>query len=235
MIEFIAINKTYIVGDEPLHALKDVSLNVDQGEYLSVMGPSGSGKSTLLNMAGLLDRPDSGSYLLNGVATESLKEEERAVLRRENVGFIFQSFHLISRLTAFENIELPMVLAGVGVRERRKKVSAVLEQVGLSDRGRHLPNQLSGGQMQRVAIARAIVMKPRLLLADEPTGNLDLSSGREVMSVLEQLNVEGITLLVVTHDEALGKRAHRRIRMVDGRITEDEHREKKTHPIQTEI
>ncbi len=222
MIEFVNVNKTYIVGDEPLHALKDVSLQINDGEYLSVMGPSGSGKSTLLNMAGLLDRPDSGVYLLNGIATERLKEEDRAALRRENIGFIFQSFHLISRLTAFENVELPLMLAGANIRERRIKVRTVLEQVDLTDRSGHLPNQLSGGQMQRVAIARAIVMKPRLLLADEPTGNLDLSSGRDVMSVLEQLNAEGITLLVVTHDEALGSRARRRIRMVDGRIDTDE-------------
>ncbi|WIO75089.1 ABC transporter ATP-binding protein [Porticoccaceae bacterium LTM1] len=221
MIEFNNVNKTYLVGEEPLHALKEISLSIEPGEYVSVMGPSGSGKSTLLNMIGLLDRPDSGTYHLNGTATESLPEEDRAELRRDNIGFIFQSFHLIGRLTAFENIELPLMLAGAPIKQRRQQVSDVLEQVGLMDRRDHTPAQLSGGQSQRVAIARALVMKPRILLADEPTGNLDLASGNDVVQLLEELNQEGITLVVVTHDEALGKRARRRIRMVDGEIASD--------------
>ena len=221
IIEFAGINKTYQVGDQPLRALNDMTLNINEGEYISVMGPSGSGKSTLLNMIGLLDRPDSGSYRLNGTATESLSEEKRAALRRENIGFIFQSFHLINRLTAFENIELPLVLAGVAAKNRRQRVEDSLELVGLTDRMHHRPNQLSGGQLQRVAIARALLMRPKILLADEPTGNLDQASGKDIVAALETLNQEGITLLVVTHDHDLGQRATRRIRMVDGRIDTD--------------
>lgn len=221
MIELRKVCKTYLMGGEPVRALHNVSLTVNAGEYLSVMGPSGSGKSTLLNMLGLLDRPDSGGYSLDGTATEHLREEERAAIRGKNIGFIFQSFQLINRLNAFENIELPMMLAGLPPGSRRKAVSAVLEQVGLTSRARHRPNQLSGGQLQRVAIARAIVMKPRLLLADEPTGNLDRASGEDIIEVLEQLNGEGITLLMVTHDINIGRRARRRLRMVDGEIAGD--------------
>lgn len=221
MIELRAVNKTYLVGESPLRALRDVSIQIVSGEYISVMGPSGSGKSTLLNMIGLLDRPDSGSYLFDGLATEQLVEERRAEIRGQNIGFIFQAFHVIKRLTAFENIELPLMLASRPVKERRAAVRDVLEMVGLSDRADHKPGQLSGGQLQRVAIARAMVMKPRLLLADEPTGNLDSNSGREVMDALEQLNRQGITLMMVTHDQAMGERARRRIRMVDGAIAED--------------
>jgi putative ABC transport system ATP-binding protein len=221
MIELCDLNKTYLLGGEPLHALRDINLAVTAGEYLSVMGPSGSGKSTLLNMIGLLDRPDNGSYRLDNVATETLPEEKRASLRGEYIGFIFQAFHLISRLTSLENVELPMMLAGVPRRERRQAAMGVLEQVGLADRSGQRPNQLSGGQLQRVAIARAIVMKPRILLADEPTGNLDQASGAEVVQVLENLNREGITLIVVTHDASLGQRASRLIKMVDGAIASD--------------
>ena len=222
MIKLEKINKTYQVGDSPLRALADVSLNIEPGEYLSVMGPSGSGKSTLLNMIGLLDRADSGRYWFDQIATEELNEERRAHLRGENIGFIFQSFHLINRLSAFENIELPMMLAGLPLKQRRSAVADVLAMVGLSDRASHKPNQLSGGQLQRVAIARAIVMRPRLLLADEPTGNLDSRSGAEVIDVLEKLNQDGITLITVTHDQKLGDRARRHIRMVDGMIDRDE-------------
>ena len=222
MIKLISINKTYQIGDTPLRALRDVSLNIDSGEYLSVMGPSGSGKSTLLNMIGLLDRPDSGSYLFDNVATEALKEERRARLRGENIGFIFQSFHLINRLTAFENVELPLILTEQPIKSRRQAVAEVLDMVGLSARASHKPNQLSGGQLQRVAIARAIVMRPRLLLADEPTGKLDSASGSEVIEVIERLNRDGITLVVVTHDQNLGDRATRHIHMVDGQIDSDQ-------------
>lgn len=222
MIKLTSINKTYQIGDTPLRALRDVSLNIDSGEYLSVMGPSGSGKSTLLNMIGLLDRPDSGSYLFDNVATEALKEERRARLRGENIGFIFQSFHLINRLTAFENVELPLILTEQPIKSRRQAVAEVLDMVGLSARASHKPNQLSGGQLQRVAIARAIVMRPRLLLADEPTGNLDSASGSEVIEVIERLNRDGITLVGVTHDQNLGDRATRHIRMVDGQIDSDQ-------------
>ncbi len=215
------VNKTYQVGESPLRALRDVSLSIESGAYLSVMGPSGSGKSTLLNMIGLLDRPDSGRYWFDNVATEVLAEERRARLRGENIGFIFQSFHLVNRLTAFENIELPLMLAEQPLKKRREAVAEVLEMVGLTSRASHKPNQLSGGQLQRVAIARAIVMRPRLLLADEPTGNLDSRSGGEVIDVLESLNREGITLVMVTHDQNIGDRATRHIRMVDGQIDRD--------------
>lgn len=221
MIKLQEINKTYQVGDTPLRALCDVSLQIESGEYLSVMGPSGSGKSTLLNMIGLLDRPDSGRYWFDTVATEELGEERRARLRGENIGFIFQQFHLINRLSAFENVELPMMLAGQPLKQRRNTVAEVLAMVGLAERASHKPNQLSGGQLQRVAIARAIVMRPRLLLADEPTGNLDSHSGGEVIDVLEKLNQDGITLIMVTHDQRLGDRAQRHIRMVDGQIHSD--------------
>ncbi len=221
MIKLEMVNKTYQVGESPLRALRDVSLSIEAGEYLSIMGPSGSGKSTLLNMIGLLDRPDSGRYWFDNVATEVLAEEKRARLRGANIGFIFQSFHLVNRLTAFENIELPLMLAEQPVKQRRQAVAEVLEMVGLTSRAKHKPNQLSGGQLQRVAIARAIVMRPRLLLADEPTGNLDSRSGGEVIEVLESLNREGITLIMVTHDQNIGDRATRHIRMVDGQIDRD--------------
>ena len=222
LIELRGINKTYMMGGAPVRALQDVDLNIHSGDYISIMGPSGSGKSTLLNMLGLLDRPDSGVYRLRDVATETLAEEQRAALRRDNIGFIFQAFHLINRLSALENVELPMMLGGEPVAARRRAAREVLEMVGLSGRMDHRPNQLSGGQLQRVAIARAIVMKPAILLADEPTGNLDQASGHDIVQVLEDLNREGITLLVVTHDGDLGKRARRRIGMVDGAVAADD-------------
>jgi putative ABC transport system ATP-binding protein len=221
MIEVSGVSKTFYLGDSAVHALDGIDLRIEQGDYLSVMGPSGSGKSTLLNMLGLLDRPDEGSYLLNGVDTMSLDDNERARLRREEIGFVFQSYHLIPRLTARENIELPLMLSGVNAKQRTAEVAVILEKLGIAKRAGHLPNQLSGGERQRVAIGRSIVMKPSILLADEPTGNLDTRSGNEVTTILENLNGEGITLLVVTHDSAMGKRARRRIRMVDGAISSD--------------
>jgi putative ABC transport system ATP-binding protein len=221
MIEVSHVTRSFTLGDSEVRALDDVSLTIEQGEYVSVMGPSGSGKSTLLNMLGLLDRPNSGSYLLNGVDTFSLGEAERARLRREEIGFVFQSYHLISRLTAQENIELPLMLTGVGVKQRRSTVDGILDKLGLGQRAHHLPNQLSGGERQRVAIGRSIVMKPSILLADEPTGNLDTKSGAEVTAILEALNRDGITLLVVTHDNDMGARARRKIRMRDGRVETD--------------
>lgn len=221
VIELDNIEKTFQLGDQTVHALDGVSLRVHKGEYISVMGPSGSGKSTMLNMLGLLDKPNRGTYRLAGNETTTMDEEQRARWRREQIGFVFQSFHLVSRLTAQENIELPMLLEGIAPRERNKKSQEVMERLGLSDRANHLSNQLSGGQRQRVAIARAIVMRPALLLADEPTGNLDSKSGADVMALLEELNRDGITLVVVTHDAALGSRAHRHVRMIDGRIATD--------------
>lgn len=221
MILLKDLRRTYQVGDQEVRALDGVSLQIAQGEYISIMGPSGSGKSTLLNVLGLLDRPDSGLYELEGKDVTAMDDDQQARLRSERIGFIFQFFHLVQRLTAAENVELPLVLAGVAPRERHDRVQSVLSAVGLQDRAHHRPDQLSGGQRQRVAIARAAVTQPALLLADEPTGNLDQASGADVMQLLERLNGEGITLLIVTHDRALGVRARRRIRMVDGRVVDD--------------
>ena len=223
MIELTALERVFQVGDQAVHALRHLDLTLEDGEYAAVMGPSGSGKTTLLNILGLLDRPDAGTYRLDGLETAALSEEARARLRRERIGFVFQSFHLIPRLTAFENVELPLVLAGLAPRERRPRVERVLDSVGLTPRAHHRPDQLSGGQRQRVAIARATVMEPGLILADEPTGNLDRASGEEVMRTLESLNAKGLTLVVVTHDPAIGLRARRRIRMADGAVVADEH------------
>jgi len=218
MIEVAGVNKAFTLGDSTVHALNNVTLNIEPGDYLSVMGPSGSGKSTLLNMLGLLDRPDSGIYRMNGVNILSLDEGERARIRREEIGFVFQSYHLIARLTAFENVEMPLMLTGVPAKERRSAVSAILDKLGIGKRSHHLPNQLSGGERQRVAIGRSIIMQPTILLADEPTGNLDTKSGTEVTAILENLNREGLTLLIVTHDDDMGSRAVRQIRMRDGAI-----------------
>ena len=221
MISLARIERRFQVGDQQVRALRDINLEIAAGEYLSIMGPSGSGKSTLLNIIGLLDRASSGLYRLDGRDVTALSDEEQAQVRREKVGFIFQFFHLVPRLTALENVELPMVLAGIATTERRSRAGNLLENYGLGNRAHHRPDQLSGGQRQRVAIARATVMKPAVLLADEPTGNLDRTSGTEVVEILERLHEQGVTLLVVTHDPALGNRAHRRLRMVDGAIESD--------------
>jgi putative ABC transport system ATP-binding protein len=221
MIELRGVSRYFQMGEQQVRALDDVTLTIEQGEYVSIMGPSGSGKSTLLNVLGLLDRPTSGQYLLDGRETTSMSDAELAHTRARKVGFIFQSFHLVPRLTAFENVELPLVLAGVSPAQRRQRVQQLLESLSLTDRAHHRPNELSGGQRQRVAIARAMVMEPNVLLADEPTGNLDHASGAEVLAALEELNARGITLLVVTHDIEVGDRARRHIRMRDGRIVED--------------
>jgi len=215
------ITRDFRVGEETVHALLDVHLEIGAGEYVSIMGPSGSGKSTLLHLLGLLDRPTAGHYWLDGQETSALGEEEQAQLRQRKIGFVFQFFHLIPRLTAAENVELPLMLAGVDPGERRARVAKALEGLGLSDRAAHRPEQLSGGQRQRVAIARATVIEPALILADEPTGNLDRASGHDVIHILEALNANGITLIVVTHDPDLGGRARRRLHMLDGRLAED--------------
>jgi putative ABC transport system ATP-binding protein len=222
MISLTEIKKVFTVGDEQVYALRDVNLKIDSGEYLSIMGPSGSGKSTLLNMIGLLDKPDSGRYLLEGDDMTVLDDGQQAALRRHKIGFIFQFFHLVPRMSAAENIELPMMLAGMASSERKKRVGEAIEAFGLANRARHRPDELSGGQRQRVAIARATIMQPHILLADEPTGNLDRHSGNEVMDILENLNQQKITLIMVTHDPELGKRARRQINMVDGRIESDQ-------------
>jgi putative ABC transport system ATP-binding protein len=221
MIRLIDIERVFQVGDEAIHALSNVSMGVDAGEYIAIMGPSGSGKSTLLNILGLLDRPGKGVYRLEGMDTTELTDDQQASVRRHKIGFVFQFFHLVPRLTAAENVELPLILAGVDPAERRSRVHAALSSVGLSDRAKHRPHQLSAGQRQRVAIARATIMQPHVILADEPTGNLDRASGKDVMQSLEHLNKKGMTLIVVTHDPDLGKRASRKLQMVDGRISED--------------
>lgn len=221
MICLNGINRNFTVGDQIVHALKDVDLVIAAGEYVSVMGPSGSGKSTLLNTISLLDRPSSGNYEFNGKNITDLADQELARVRRENIGFVFQFFHLIARLTAAENIEMPLILAGIDRNLRKHRVEQAITAYGLGNRADHRPDQLSGGQRQRVAIARATIMRPGIILADEPTGNLDRQSGTEIVDLLERLNRDGVTLLVVTHDPALGKRAARRIAMVDGAIVSD--------------
>ncbi len=221
MIDLQGIERVFQVGDEKVHALHDVSFVVEPGEFISIMGPSGSGKSTLLNTLGLLDRPNSGKYLLDGSEVTLLSDDQQARIRRERIGFVFQFFHLIPRLTAAENVELPLMLAGMLPEERRQRVQSLLATLGIGDRARHRPEQLSGGQRQRVAIARAVVTEPAVLLADEPTGNLDRTAGREVVQLLEDLNKRGLTLIMVTHDPELGQLAQRRIRMVDGRVVSD--------------
>lgn len=221
MIQLDHIERVFQVGDQKVHALHDVGLQIGSGEYLSIMGPSGSGKSTLLNILGLLDSPSEGKYYLDGKDVTLLTENEQAQTRREKIGFVFQFFHLVPRLTAAENVELPLVLASVEPDERKQKVADVLQAMGLADRMHHRPEQLSGGQRQRVAIARATIMQPGVLLADEPTGNLDRASGKEVVEIIEQLVDMGLTLIVVTHDPELGKRAGRKIMMVDGAIVSD--------------
>jgi putative ABC transport system ATP-binding protein len=226
MMRLRQICRNYPVGDQIVHALDHVDLDIDAGEYISIMGPSGSGKSTLLNVLGLLDRPDEGVYELANRNVAELDDDELAELRQQQIGFIFQSFHLIARMTALENVELPMLLAGTAVRQRRKRAADMLERVGLGPRMSHRPDQLSGGERQRVAIARSIVMNPNVLLADEPTGNLDSKSGQEVIAILEELNAQGLAVLVVTHDPSLGGRARRRITMNDGRIASDTHAER---------
>ncbi len=222
MIELQNVSRTFTVGDQQVAALRDINVKLGDGEYISIMGPSGSGKSTMLNMLGLLDRPSSGTYLLDGGNVSDLSDEQQARVRSEKIGFVFQSFHLVPRLTAAQNIELPMMLAGIAVEERQQRVAELIASYGLSARADHRPDQLSGGQRQRVAIARATVMQPRVLLADEPTGNLDRATGWEVLKLLEQLTERGITLVIVTHDAEIGARAKRQIHMLDGRILSDE-------------
>ena len=222
MIELVGVTRTYLVGGSPVQALKATSLRINAGDYVSVMGPSGSGKSTLLNLLGCLDRPSAGSYRFAGEETAQMTEVQLSRLRRHQIGFVFQFFHLVPRLTAAGNVELPMVFAGIAPEERRQRVQRALEVVGLSARASHRPDQLSGGEQQRVAIARAVVMGPALLLADEPTGNLDSVSGREIVNLIEGMNRQGLTLIVVTHDPRIGGRARRQIHLTDGAIVSDE-------------
>ncbi len=222
MIQFEQVSRSFMVGDQEVVALREINLNIAAGDYVSIMGPSGSGKSTLLNLIGLLDRPNSGTYRLDGGNVTDLNDEQQARVRSEKIGFVFQAFHLVPRLTAAMNIELPLILAGITPAERKARVAKLLDNYGLTDRADHRPDQLSGGQRQRVAIARATSMHPTVLLADEPTGNLDQTTGKEVMNLLEQLVEQQVTLIVVTHDPAIGGRATRQLRMVDGQIIRED-------------
>jgi putative ABC transport system ATP-binding protein len=221
VIQLEGVWRTYRVGDGAVHALRHVSLAIRRGEHVAVIGPSGSGKSTLLHVLGCLDRPTAGRYTFAGREVGTLSDEERSALRQKSIGFVFQFFHLLPRLTALGNVELPMLFAGVPAQERRERALAALAAVGLAPRAGHRPDQLSGGECQRVAIARAAVMSPELLLADEPTGNLDRAAAAEVMELLEAMHARGLTLVVVTHDPAIAKRARRVIQMCDGEILED--------------
>jgi putative ABC transport system ATP-binding protein len=220
VIELERVYRTYTMGEQSLNALDGVSELIEAGDYVAVMGPSGSGKSTLLNILGCLDRPTRGVYRLDGQDVGALSDEELSSIRRHKIGFVFQSFHLIPRLDAAENVAFPMVFAGVPRAERRERVALALDAVGLALRAEHRPGELSGGELQRVAIARAIVMRPRVLLADEPTGNLDTASGRQVMDLLGGLNADGLTLVVVTHDPNVARRANRTLVMRDGRVAQ---------------
>jgi len=214
------VTKVYPMGDTQVQALRGVNLKIKAGEFIAVLGPSGSGKSTIMHILGCLDTPSSGTYHLDGVAIQCLNPNELAEIRNHRIGFVFQSFHLLPRATARENVELPMVFAGVNTTGRKACAERVLEQVGLKERIKHLPNELSGGERQRVAIARALVNKPSILLADEPTGNLDSHSGAEILALFEELHAEGRTVILVTHDEMIASKAHRVIRILDGRIEE---------------
>ena len=221
LIELSGIERRFQLGDTTVRALAGLDLSISTGEYVAVMGPSGSGKSTLLNLLGLLDRPNAGSYRLEGRDVTTLSADEQAQVRSTRIGFVFQSFHLVPRLTAAENIALPMMLAGIARSERDRRVTEALKNFGLDQRADHKPDQLSGGQRQRVAIARATIMQPALILADEPTGNLDRHTGEEVVNLLEALNASGVTLVIVTHDPQMGERARRQLVMEDGRLKHD--------------
>ncbi|MBN8474767.1 ABC transporter ATP-binding protein [Sulfuritalea sp.] len=221
MIELAGIERVFHLGDSAVHALTRLDVGIEAGEYVAIMGPSGSGKSTLLNLLGLLDRPDAGTYRLEGRDVTTLSADEQAAVRSRRIGFVFQSFHLVPRLTAAENIALPMMLAGMAAAERARRVATALKDFGLEQRADHRPDQLSGGQRQRVAIARATVMQPAVLLADEPTGNLDRATGDDVINLLEALNAHGMTLIVVTHDQKIGSRARRQLMMEDGELKFD--------------
>ncbi|NLN47772.1 MAG: ABC transporter ATP-binding protein [Clostridiales bacterium] len=218
MISIFNMYKTYKINQIKIHALKNINLHIQKGEFAAIVGPSGSGKTTLMNMMGCLDVPTSGSYVLDNVETSEMRDDELAEIRNNHIGFIFQSFNLIQKLTALENVELPLIYSGVRSKDRLNKAMASLETVGLEDRFHHKPNELSGGQQQRVAIARALVNNPPIILADEPTGNLDTASGKEIMDILKKLNDNGSTIILITHDNTIAAQTHRVIRINDGEI-----------------
>jgi putative ABC transport system ATP-binding protein len=225
LIETKDLWKTYVMGAEEIHALRGVDLTIDRGEYVAIMGPSGSGKSTLMNLIGCLDTPSKGSYLLNAKQVSQMNDDELARIRNEEIGFVFQTFNLLPRATALHNVELPLVYAGVPSADRQKLARKALERVELADRMSHRPNQLSGGQRQRVAIARALVNNPSILLADEPTGNLDTKTGLEIMGLFDKLHASGNTIIVVTHEADIAAHAHRAVHLRDGQIESDERRQ----------
>ena len=213
--------KTYVMGDEEIHALRGLSINIERGEYVAIMGPSGSGKSTLMNLIGCLDTPTKGSYLLNGKEVAEMNDDDLARIRNEEIGFVFQTFNLLPRATALHNVELPLVYAGIAAKDRVERARAALEKVELTHRASHRPNELSGGQRQRVAIARALVNNPSILLADEPTGNLDSKTGEEIMAVFERLHSSGNTIILVTHEADIAAHARRVISVRDGQVEKD--------------
>ncbi|WP_427338073.1 ABC transporter ATP-binding protein [Caloranaerobacter sp. DY30410] len=221
MIKLEGLTKVYKMGNVSVTALKDINLNIEKEEFVAIMGPSGSGKSTLMNILGCLDKPTKGKYILDGVSIQGLNDDELAVIRNRKIGFVFQAFNLLSRTTALKNVELPMMYAGVPAKERRKRAIELLEKVGLGDRINHKPNEMSGGQRQRVAIARALVNNPAIILADEPTGNLDTKSGEEIMDIFKKLNEEGVTIIIVTHEPDIAQKAKRVVTFRDGMIIED--------------
>lgn len=222
MLDLKNIKKYFTMGDEQIKALDDISLQVEKGEYVSIIGPSGSGKSTLMNIVGLLDIPDSGEYLLDGVNIKELSDGNLAKLRNQKIGFVFQNFNLLTKLTAWENVQVPLIYAGISAKESKKIAYEYLEKVGLKGREHHLPKQLSGGQQQRVAIARALANKPEIILADEPTGALDSKTGTEIKKLLKDLNNEGQTIVLITHDNSMAEEAKRIVRIADGKLYEYE-------------
>ncbi|MBS1560805.1 MAG: ABC transporter ATP-binding protein [Bacteroidetes bacterium] len=222
MIQIEHISRSYAMGDEVVRALRDVSVTIGKNEYIAIMGPSGSGKSTLMNMLGCLDTPSSGSYFFNGVDVRTLSDDELADIRNKEIGFVFQTFNLLPRASALKNVELPLIYAGLSADARRERAIEALTSVGLEARMSHKPNELSGGQRQRVAIARALVTRPSIILADEPTGNLDSKTGQEIMALFQQLWEQGNTVIVVTHEEDIARHTHRIVRLRDGLIESDE-------------
>jgi putative ABC transport system ATP-binding protein len=223
VIQFEGLTKTYVMGEEIVHALAGVSLTIERGESVAIIGPSGSGKSSLMNILGGLDRPSAGRYLFNGEDVGAFDDNALAAFRNERIGFVFQSFQLLPRLTALQNVELPMIYAGIDPRERRMRATALLDRVGLGSRMGHKPTQMSGGQQQRVAIARSLANQPHLLLADEPTGALDTQTGHDVLGLFKELNAEGLTLVIVTHDLEVAAETRRRVSFRDGHIVSDDH------------
>ena len=222
LIETVDLWKTYVMGSEEIHALRGVTISIERGEYVAIMGPSGSGKSTLMNLIGCLDTPSKGSYLLNGKQVSQMNDNELARIRNEEIGFVFQTFNLLPRATALHNVELPLVYAGITSKDRLERAKGALQKVELTERMTHRPNELSGGQRQRVAIARALVNDPSILLADEPTGNLDSKTSQEIMVLLDQLHQRGNTIIVVTHEPDIAAHSHRVLTILDGQISKDE-------------